>query len=275
MVRVVNINCTYKSLMRYNRNFKERYKINNKSEFQPICELMDALGIPENKKQQFFEQYYVPDLIGKDCEVLFVLESPHTDEIIHKHPLAGSSGLNLSKGLIEAGLIDIKNSHGCYLPFGCWLQENINTDLGKKIGIMNVCNFPMQSKAYSCTFQNIGNLKILNNIKKHDFTERKINSSDINKDTYNILKNYIQVYFDNRLQKLHPKLIIVCGKLANNAIEVNYSANNTITIYQISHPSYWQTRGENRKIADICVLCEVSQLLRTNMNIKCVRLNQK
>jgi len=132
------MDCIYDRLCR-NPNFKEKYKMSSKSKFQPICELMD-----------FFKQYYVPDLIGSECKVLFILESPHTDEIIHKHPLAGSSGLNLSKGLIDAGLNEIANANGNYLPFGCWLQENINTSIGKKFGIMNVCNFPMQSEAYSC-----------------------------------------------------------------------------------------------------------------------------
>ncbi len=221
----------YDKLVDNNKNLESRYKIMNDYNFKPIYKLMCALGVPQEKQADFFEKYHVPDLIGEDCEVLFVLESPHTDEITHKHTLAGKSGKNLSKALIKAdGDINkfITDGLNDDIPFGCWLKEHINnTDLGKKIGIMNVCNFPMQSKAYSCKEQNISELEDLNALKKDlQKSEQQLYCNTNNYKCFDL----IMFSFKNRLTKLINNTanrtisIVCCGHIANNF--TNFIQNN-------------------------------------------------
>lgn len=261
MLEIINMDCIYDSLC-HNPNFKEKYKIRNKKEFQRICKLMDSLGIRQNKKQEFFEQYYVPDLIGSECEILFVLESPHTDEIIHKHPLAGSSGLNLSKGLIDAGLKGITNTNGCYLPFGCWLQENIKTELGQQIGIMNVCNFPMQSVAYSCAETNVKKIGLLRNrITANTNKLMDFNCFEIcNAITENVKtqmetirnKDLLTKLKKNQLLKQHSlKAVVVCGNISLGLISYFDEFKNTRKLF-IPHPSTqsWN-KDETQKIKTV------------------------
>lgn len=77
--------------------------------------------------------YKVKDLnIDKvDLEWLFVLESPHNDEIENDYPVAGASGKDMAKVLFENNVGD--------LSLGKLVQDG-----DSKIGIMNVSRVPLK-----------------------------------------------------------------------------------------------------------------------------------
>ena len=84
------------------------------------------------------KDYFVNDLVYDEVRVVFVLESPHTQEVKNGYPVAGKSGNDMSKvlfGLDEA--------------FGKLIYEQII----KNIAIVNVCNYPLQKSAYSSLVQ--------------------------------------------------------------------------------------------------------------------------
>lgn len=64
-------------------------------------------------------------------KTLFVLESPHKDEICLGYPAAGQSGLNMSRAILSEDKI----------PFGQLLQEK--DERVSEFGIFNSCQFPL------------------------------------------------------------------------------------------------------------------------------------
>lgn len=89
----------------------------------------------------FRNMYLVDDLNVEDCKVLFILESPHKDEIVAKHPVAGDSGISMTGVLSRCNLLplDLKD-----LPFGLIIRKNKSI-----FGLMNVSQIPLQSQIYS------------------------------------------------------------------------------------------------------------------------------
>ena len=82
--------------------------------------------------------------VRNELRVVLLVESPHTDEIRNRHPLAGRSGQDVTKVLME------------WLP-GLILQDNQSIgDLVNRehydvrwLGIMNAGQLPFQSPAYN------------------------------------------------------------------------------------------------------------------------------
>ena len=92
------------------------------------------------------ESYQLFDLIEDitQLNVLLVLESPHINEYIHRHPAAGNAAAELSKFFTAQGYT------GCFnddLPIGC----NIKTQHYPFLGIINCSSLPMNKEFYPCT----------------------------------------------------------------------------------------------------------------------------
>ncbi|MBL0387111.1 hypothetical protein JJB07_10655 [Tumebacillus sp. ITR2] len=78
--------------------------------------------------------FRVPDLIPQNARMVFLLESPHTQELLHGVPVAGLSGGSMAKHLL--GVSDK-------------LGPVVKSDPERYgIGLMNVCSIPMQTAAY-------------------------------------------------------------------------------------------------------------------------------
>ena len=88
--------------------------------------------------------YRVDDLIPESGTVrlVFLLESPHTHEIIHKVPLAGSAGKSVSRFL--ARRVAIFREWDRRTPFGLHLQRH--PVLG--MALLNASNYPLDKTAY-------------------------------------------------------------------------------------------------------------------------------
>ena len=86
------------------------------------------------------EKYLVEDLLGNNIKILLILESPHTDEILCKYPVAGDTGIEISKYLLD----------NVNEPIGKYIKENLDNSI---FGIMNCCQIPMQKSPYCFNFQ--------------------------------------------------------------------------------------------------------------------------
>ncbi|MDB5083440.1 MAG: hypothetical protein JWN30_326 [Bacilli bacterium] len=98
----------------------------------------------EQQYKQLSRQYSVPDYLTPVSKLIFLLESPHVQELKQGVPVAGSSGVTMSKHLFG-------QSYG-KLPLGLLLKkhqaERSDQFSLKTIGLMNVCSIPMQRAAY-------------------------------------------------------------------------------------------------------------------------------
>jgi uracil DNA glycosylase superfamily protein len=174
-------------------------------------------NIFENKK------YIVKDIINKKTEIkfVFILESPHIDELKWGHPIAGRSGKSMSKFLFKS---DESRA------LGGIIKESDNLNLG----IMNVCQIPMQGTAYE--------EKDLKNHKETISDLEKIRNSPKKK---SILHKTIVENFNQRIKKLKKKnkkvILIPCGSFANatcKELHLNF-------IEGIPHPSFgWWGKKE-------------------------------
>ncbi|PWK15813.1 uracil-DNA glycosylase family protein [Tumebacillus permanentifrigoris] len=89
------------------------------------------------KFEEVAVEYGVPDLIPNNARMVFLLESPHTQELLHGVPVAGLSGGSMAKHL---------------LGVSGKLGPVVKSDPERyRIGLMNVCQIPMQSNAYANT----------------------------------------------------------------------------------------------------------------------------
>lgn len=241
----------------------------------------------------FLGQYYVPDHNIENCSVLFVVESPHSNEIIHKHPLAGDAGINLSKAMCGAARLLHKTFPLTeYKPFGCSLKDG----RCNYYGILNVCNIPFQSQIYSCEYQK--NLAGLNIIRKLFDSEKSFNANkDKDKvfyeeyekiyiEIHNILddntieqkkSNIINILKQKKLNKIFHYLIdnlcerskvlssdtkiIACGHIAQNLLKVAEIKYN----HEIVHPisvSYGTIEQQKQKMSNLKLkLSEIEYVL--------------
>jgi hypothetical protein len=192
------------------------------------------------KNIEFLRAYRVDDLISNSCEILFVLESPHKDELIHKHPLAGSSGLKMTKLMQEVDetlFKEIASECDKNLPFGCIVKKALGNTQGfeqfKKFGIMNTCQIPMQKKAYSCEYSSC---EIINDLEtiKNNISKKK-----------NHLRNKITSCLEKRIMDINIKrrnpkkslIIIPLGNLADNFL-IPFKNDNTLKIKKkLTHPA--------------------------------------
>ena len=170
------------------------------------------------------KDYFVNDLVYDGTEVVFVLESPHTQEVKNGYPVAGKSGKDMSKvlfGLDEA--------------FGklIYKQEIQN------IAIVNVCNYPLQKSAYKNS--DIPELKQFEKIRQNP----KLRKYD--KDGINAVVKPMMDNFANRLLKHKDKKIVLCGNFAGAAFDSVLDETQFKEILRVPHPSFNNWKKEKYK----------------------------
>jgi hypothetical protein len=171
------------------------------------------------------KDYFVNDLVYTDTQVIFVLESPHTEEVKNGYPVAGKSGKDMSKVLFDYDE-----------AFGKLVYEQSI----KNIGIVNVCNFPLQKSAY----KNIDS-------KELDFFEKiRQNPKARKNDTIGIneILGVMMSDFAVRLNKHKDKKIVLCGNFAQKCFENHLNADDFQAILHVPHPSFNNWKKE--KYAD-------------------------
>ncbi len=158
------------------------------------------------------KSYYVLDTPNEEdikklerLDYLFILESPHTDEVIKEHPLAGDSGKAVTKFLFGD-----KTS----IPFGKLVKLNSDLLEFKHIAIMNVSNVPLQTvKGYNDDYASLADyLEALRDPKANEETAGFDCLLKLFEDS---LKNILKAC-ERIKRKPH---IFVCGQMAVNYFE--------------------------------------------------------
>ncbi|SFV75255.1 hypothetical protein MNB_SM-3-734 [hydrothermal vent metagenome] len=167
-------------------------------------------------KQLFpnLSRYFVPDIVYEDTKIIFVLESPHIQEVKMGYPVAGKSGYDMSNVLF-----------GINEAFGKLVFEQKI----KNIGIINVCNYPLQHSAYNEMYDEVVFFeKIRQNPNKRRYDKEGINDT--------LLK--IMDDFYKRLVIHKDKKIVLCGRFAQNAFYNLFDTNEFQAVLFVPHPSF-------------------------------------
>lgn len=194
--------------------------------------------------KEFFEDakisYSVNDLV-RDSKVIFILESPHKEELKAGVPLAGLSGRSMAKELFLQEDI---------LPMGKYLKQLTENKKQTIYGIVNVCPFPLQQSAYPVKeFVQLYNeeLEIAEAIRKSTATTFK----DENKALFHKL---LINDFENRLLRAlkEDTIVVPCGKFAEKYVNQLAIKDKLNIIKGVPHPSYnsW-SRERYRNVIDI------------------------
>lgn len=191
-----------------------------------------------NELKSYVVKDWVPQSDGL-C-VVFLLESPYGGEVLHKHPLAGASGKNVTEWLVKT----IKKEFGEWdpdIPFGCHLR----TRSYGKIGLMNCSQLPMDKSVYTCSSRPGDIEKIIG----MDVIRRNPDSASRKIPAHALIERQIIKDLASRLTKLPDNVLIVpCGIVARTLVS---RTQTTLTIYQgeVPHPSRKQWSGQGNQTA--------------------------
>ena len=172
-----------------------------------------------------FKNYFVGDLIYEDTEILFVLESPHTQEVMMGYPVAGKSGRDMSKVLCSSNE-----------PFGKLIHDKQLS----KVGIINISNYPLQKSAYNHDdplLELFEKFRQNPKLRKHD----KLGVNDVISKMMDSFKSRLELHTD--------KKIVLCGRFAQNAFDSLFHELNFKEVLRVPHPSFNQwLRASNKEI---------------------------
>lgn len=196
-------------------------------------------------------EYVVKDIIPADLtqlKIIFLLESPYSSELIHEHPLAGSSGLSVSRLLNTIANIGLNID----IPFGCYLKANSDY----RFAIINCCTSPMDKSVYVCEYININHVNNLDVIRRNPDTKSVKRQNNV-KQTHISLINDLKIRL-KRIQPLQNIHILACGKLASNFIaETSLFSSDKIT--NLPHPSYGQWEQNTNSV----IIAEAKEAIRS------------
>jgi len=173
----------------------------------------------------------VPDIMSDRTTVLFILESPHIEEVRAKIPAVGRSGREMTKVLFNGRIHE---------PMGEYLSVH-----NGHVGLCNVSSLPLQEKAYHrlCKHEHAGLTNALAAVrnnwnKRGNFTP--------------ILQQVEDVMFAKFMQKIvhcsSAQVLIPCGKFAQYYTR---KASNVFkgkeVVWDIPHPSHswWDIKREH------------------------------
>jgi hypothetical protein len=182
------------------------------------------------KIREFFEKakmrFKVDDIICHS-KIIFILESPHKEELKAGVPLAGLSGRSMAKELFLKEDI---------LPMGKHLKQLAEDKKRTIYGIVNVCSFPLQKTAYPDDefvriYQN--ELEIAEAVRRSTATAYK-------DDHKAVLHELLINDFQNRLLKTieEDTIIVPCGKFAEKYVNQLAIKDKLNIIKGVPHPSY-------------------------------------
>ncbi|HEX7064677.1 MAG TPA: hypothetical protein VF199_06375 [Bacillales bacterium] len=182
---------------------------------------------------QLGERFYVDSWISEQSKVIFVLESPHVEEVKHGAPVSGRSGVTMSKHLFgpeynkPLGRLVIKN-----------IEERKNRPSLNVVGLMNICGIPMQRRAY-------GDRNVTETYREFfDVLEgvRQGNQKDVYpNEKWNAMQEVILRRFRERLAKQQGKAcaLVPCGRFAQKFFRLaNMQSESWRVIEGVPHPSY-------------------------------------
>ncbi|KMM38560.1 uracil-DNA glycosylase family protein [Guptibacillus hwajinpoensis] len=177
-------------------------------------------------------RYEVQGVITPNTKLIFILESPHIAEIKHGVPVAGPSGATMSKKLFG-------EEYG--KPLGLLLQKQLEESKDRPsldvVGLLNVCNIPMQKRPYEKEDIEQSN-GFLNHLETIRISNQKSQFKDEN---LNNVQSFILSKFQHRLESLVDRelTIVPCGRFAQKFFKLaNVSSQKWTVVEEVPHPSY-------------------------------------
>lgn len=206
------------------------------------CETYDRIFTELEKR------FYVESLLTERSKMIFILESPHIQELKHGAPVSGSSGATMSRHLFgpkyqkPLGLLCKKN-----------VEENKERPALDVIGLMNVCGIPMQKKAYNGdpVLQQHGEFfSVLEGVRQNNQTFHYRDAR------WEAMQAVIVGRFRKRLEKLAGKkcVVIPCGRFSQKFFRLTgVRDKNWRVIANVPHPSYnsWSRKKYAATIAEV------------------------
>ncbi|MFG6495231.1 hypothetical protein P8610_07730 [Fictibacillus sp. UD] len=171
--------------------------------------------------------YSVQDITTKETEIIFILESPHKEEIKAGVPLAGLSGRSMAKELFLEEEI---------LPMGIFLKQAILNKKKTIYGIVNVCPFPLQQTAFP---DSVFVDKYKDEIQIAEAI--RISSAKLYKDENKAAFDKLLVEnFEYRLSSLIKEntIIVPCGRFAEKYVNKLSIKEDLTILCGVPHPSY-------------------------------------
>lgn len=194
-------------------------------------------------------EYLVQDANLEDASIIFILESPHIQEVKNGVPVAGASGATMTKHLIHQ-----KEKQA---PLGLLVKQFVEErDVPKvsNIGLMNICQLPMQRTAYKeadregleAFFDVVEGVRTANHKKEYK------------NEMWNNFQEIIIHHFLKRLKELEgkPCTLIPCGRFAQKFFGLAQSeadASKWTVIHDVPHPSYnsWSRDRYQQAVKDV------------------------
>ncbi len=181
---------------------------------------------------QLAEQYTVNDILTENTRIVFLLESPHKNEVQYGVPVAGKSGISMTKHLLG-------DTYGS-LALGRVLLTNLQTatpnPLLLRIGLMNSCIIPMQASAYEEQDQRNHRdfITLLEKIRVGmDRSKKGEKEQDLLSMIVNMLRQRLLLWQNRSL------VIVPCGRFATAMWQhANVSSKHWCVITGVPHPSY-------------------------------------
>lgn len=178
--------------------------------------------------------FYVPDIVLPVSTCIFVLESPHIQEVKYGAPVAGSSGGTMSKHIFGADY--------ARFPLGLFIKKNADERINRPrlngIGLVNVCNIPLQRTAYGPRGKDpaltewFADMEYVRTNNQRMTFERP-RQIDIQRWLVTHLQSKLTAFHDNRIT------LIPCGRFAQKFVRLAGEKNsNWQVIDDVPHPSY-------------------------------------
>jgi len=194
----------------------------------------------EKTFNELMKTHQVDGFVADHTQHVFVLESPHIEEIKHGMPVSGSSGKSMSSVLFNNRML---------LPLGRLVKKNQTENMGDvlldKIGLMNVCNIPMQKSAYEDP-EVVSLRGKVDTVKYEDFFRflervRTNQTALYATPECNKLQEIILADFKKRMEPFVGRKLtfIPCGKFANKFFRMlDLDMSSWTVVYDVPHPSY-------------------------------------
>jgi hypothetical protein len=185
-------------------------------------------------QRELLKHYGVPDIILPTSRCIFILESPHIQELRYGAPVSGSSGATMTRHLF--------GERYARFPLGLLVKKNADEQKHRpsldRIGLMNVSNIPMQGAAYrqAEVHKRYGEwLQALEYVRSN-------NQKDVYGDER--LDAVQEVLVEELREKLmalqeRPCVIVPCGRFAQKSFRLAAVRSEVWqVILDVPHPSY-------------------------------------
>ncbi|MCL6517848.1 uracil-DNA glycosylase family protein [Alicyclobacillus sp.] len=178
--------------------------------------------------------YEVPDILLPSSDLIFILESPHVQELRFGAPVSGPSGATMTKHLF--GERYARHALGRLVKKNA--DEGKNRPRLNRIGLMNVCNVPMQMSAYPDpevrqTYRIW--LEALMHIRSNN--QRDVYPNALHNEVQSVLVDHLRA----KLLALRdrPLTVVPCGRFAQKFFRLAAVRSERWRVIDgVPHPSY-------------------------------------